>query len=254
MQVKAEQYCWVPMNDIILSEEAQEQDDVFSGEDILLAEIGDGHYRLLQGQELLLRLQEDGMSHVAALVSQPDDCEKRLSMLVSLMAEGRLHYLDEGAAYREFIEKDGLSPQQLSLRTGRSVGTIRRKIRLMNLGEEIFPLLRENDVCEAIAEALLRIPGQQGRMRVLRHVIDEGMDARGAESLVDEVLSRMPVPVQTGRRMRPLMRDYRLYVNAFREIVQQMRDAGLDVNMQVNPGRTVTDIRISIPVFTGKKR
>jgi len=165
-----------------------------------------------------------------------------------------MHYLDEGAAYQDFIQRDGMSVQQLSWRTGRSVGTVRRKIRLTNLGDEVAELLRKNDISESIAEALLRIPGQQGRLRVLRHVISEELDTRAAETLVDEVLSRMPVPVQAGRRMKPLMRDYRLYVNAFREIVEQMHDAGLDARMQVNPGKSVMDIKISIPVFTGKKR
>lgn len=251
MHMKAEQFCWVPLNDIVLSEEASA---LAADEDILLMDLGNGQFRLLQGQEKFLKLQESGLSHVAALVSEPDDQEKRLSVLVSLLAEGRLHYLDEGAAYREFIEKDHLNVQQLSWRTGRSVATIRRKIRLLNLGEEIYPVLKENDVSEAIAEALLRIPGQQGRMRVLHHILEKGLDSRAADSLVDEVLLRMPVPVQTGRKMKPLMRDYRLYVNAFREIVEQMKDAGLDAQMQISQGKAVTDIRISIPVFTGKKR
>jgi hypothetical protein len=251
MQVKADQVCLVPLSEIILSDDGKV---VSVGGEILLADEGDGHYRLLAGEEQLRQLRESGSSHVAAVVSHHEDTEKRLNGFTGLMAEGRMHYLDEGAAYQDFIRRDGLSVQQLSWRTGRSVATVRRKIRLTNLGDEVAELLRTNDVSEAVAEALLRIPGQQGRLRVLRHVISEGMDVKAAETLVNEVLSRMPVPVQSGRRMKPLMRDYRLYVNAFREIVEQMRDAGLDARMLVNPGKSVMDIRISIPVFTGKNK
>lgn len=251
MQIKADQVCLVPLSEILLSDDGKV---VSVGDEILLADEGDGHYRLLAGEERLKELKESGSSHVAAVVSHHEDTEKRLNGFTSLMAEGRMHYLDEGAAYQDFIRRDGLSVQQLSWRTGRSVATVRRKIRLTNLGDDVAELLRTNDISEAIAEVLLRIPGQQGRLRVLRHVISEGMDAKAAETLVNEVLSRMPVPVQAGRRMRPLMRDYRLYVNAFREIVEQMHDAGLDARMQVNPGKSVMDIRISIPVFTGKNK
>ena len=151
------------------------------------------------------------------------------------------------------IRQDGLTTQQLSQRTGRSVQTVRRKIRLLNLGEEVCALLRHYDLSESIGEALLRMPGQQGRLRVLRHVVELGLDTKGTETLVDGELARMPLPMTSGRHMKPLMRDYRLYLNAIREIVEQMQDAGLRADMRVNTGRAAVDVRISIPVFTGRK-
>ena len=51
-------------------------------------------------------------------------------------------------------------------------------------------------------------------------------------------------------------RDYsspRRAMNAIREIVEQMQDAGLRADMRVNTGRAAVDVRISIPVFTGRK-
>ena len=114
-------------------------------------------------------------------------------------------------------------------------------------------LLRHYDLSESIGEALLRMPGQQGRLRVLRHVVELGLDTKGTETLVDGELARMPLPMTSGRHMKPLMRDYRLYLNAIREIVEQMQDAGLRADMRVNTGRAAVDVRISIPVFTGRK-
>ena len=76
---------------------------------------------------------------------------------------------------------------------------------------------------------------------------------KGTETLVDGELARMPLPMTSGRHMKPLMRDYRLYLNAIREIVEQMQDAGLRADMRVNTGRAAVDVRISIPVFTGRK-
>jgi len=52
-----------------------------------------------------------------------------------------------------------------------------------------------------------------------------------------------------GRRMKPIMRDYRLYVNAIRGIVEQMCDAGLDAGMQLSVGRNVAEVRVTIPIF-----
>ena len=111
-------------------------------------------------------------------------------------------------------------------------------------------ILRENKLCERYAQAILRVPGQQGRVRILRHAAGEGLSVKETEKLIDEVLSRMPVPIACGQRMKPLMRDYRLYVNAIRGIVEQMEDAGLEGNMQVSIGRHVAEVRVTIPIFS----
>ena len=53
--------------------------------------------------------------------------------------------------------------------------------------------------------------------------------------------------------MKPLIRDYRLYLNAIRGIVEQMQEAGFEANMQVRVGRAAVDVRIAVPVFTQAK-
>ena len=114
-------------------------------------------------------------------------------------------------------------------------------------------LLREHGLCEGYAQALLRVPGIQGRLRVLRHVIEEKLSVPDTERLVSDVLARMPVPLAGGRHMKPLIRDYRLYVNAIRGVVEQMRDAGLDARMQVNVGQRVAEVRIDMPMQTAAR-
>ena len=247
MQPIAEQIRWVPLSDIRETDVPEPRGENSA---VQVEAEPDGRYTLVAGQEQLQRLREEGSCYVAAVIIP---LEERLSDFVDRLARGRLHYLDEAEQYRSFIRQDGMTTQQLSQRTGRSVQTVRRKIRLLNLGEEVCALLRHYDLSESIGEALLRMPGQQGRLRVLRHVVELGLDTKGTETLVDGELARMPLPMTSGRRMKPLMRDYRLYLNAIREIVEQMQEAGLSADMRVNTGRAAVDVRISIPIFTGRK-
>ena len=73
------------------------------------------------------------------------------------------------------------------------------------------------------------------------------------ERLVSDVLSRMPVPMAGGRHIKPLIRDYRLYVNAIRGVVEQMRDAGLEARMEVSVGRSVAQVRIDVPTQSASR-
>ena len=180
---------------------------------VVLSQRPDGRYTLVGGLNTLRRMRDAGQLCVDAVTCPAESLEKRVARLLDQLMRGRLHYLDEAA----------------------------------------MALLREHGLCEGYAQALLRVPGIQGRLRVLRHVIEEGLTVPDTERLVSDVLSRMPVPLAGGRHMKPLIRDYRLYVNAIRGVVEQMRDAGMDARMQVSVGQRVAEVRIDVPMQTAAR-
>lgn len=250
MQAAMDQVRWVPIEDIVKEEPLGVEADDGA---VLLSLRSDGRYLLLSGGDKVQRYRLAGLSCVDAVICPSDRVEERISKLLDKQARGKLHFLDEAEAYRSLMTGDGLSAEELSQRTGRSAATIRRKVRLLGLGEEVLRQVRDSGVNERTAEVLLRIPGQQGRLRVLEQVIATSMDFRATEALVDQVLSRMPIPLSGGRRLKPMMRDYRLYLNAIRGIVEQMQDAGIAADLQVTMGRRVADVRISMPLFMERK-
>ena len=250
MQAAMDQVLWVPIEEIVMEEAASQPEDDGT---VQLSLRSDGRYALLSGSEKVQRYQQAGLSCVDAVICPSQKLEERISQLLDKQARGRLHFLEEAEAYRSLMTGDGLSAEELAQRTGRSAATIRRKVRLLGLGERVQQLIRDGGVRERTAEVLLRIPGQQGRLRVLEQVVETHMDFRATEALVDQVLSRMPIPLSGGRRLKPMMRDYRLYLNAIRGIVEQMQDAGVAADLQVTMGRRVADVRITMPLFTERK-
>lgn len=244
MQATANQVRWVPIEEIVDPEGPMMEEGP-----VQLCPQADGRYALLSGRASLRRMREAGQLCVDAVLNPTEQTEKRLSRLLDQLVRGSIHYLDEAEAYRVFLASGEGDVQALAARIGRTPATIRRKLHLTNLGEEAAALLRRHGLCEAYAHQLLRVPGLQGRVRILEHVISGGLSVKETEKLVEDVLGRMPVPVAAGRRMKPLMRDYRLYLNAIRGIVEQMQDAGLDAAMQVTVGKTVAEVRVVVPIF-----
>ncbi len=251
MQAPIDQVCWVPIDEIVEGDMPREWDA--ADDTVLLSMRGDGRYQLLAGEGRLLRCRMEGKTCVDAVICPSDQLDKRISSLLDRLVRGRLHYLEEAQAYRSLMYGDGLDVKDLTARTGRSSTTIRRKLRLLNLGEAVLTAVKEQGLSERYAELLLRIPGQQSRLRVLRQMVESKLDFKAAETLVDSVLNRMPIPMPKGRQMKPLMRDYRLYLNGIRSIVEQMQDVGVEADMQVHIGRRAADVRISLPLFTNRK-
>lgn len=244
MQAAAEQVRWVSLEEIIDRQEAQDEGEV------VVQRQADGRYMLVSGGGRVRRMREAGQLCVDAVIAPGK--EEQLSRLLDQLVQGSIHYLDEAQAYRDLLKGDAWTAEQLAQRLGRTAATLRRKMRLLELGDEIAAVLRENGLCEGYAQELLRMPGRQGRLNVLRHVTDGGLSVKETEKLIDEVLSRMPVPMNGSRRLKPLMRDSRLYLNAIRGIVEQMRDAGLDAQMQVQTGKYLAEVRITVPLFMHK--
>lgn len=247
MQAAASQVRWVPIEEITIP--ADEWLDECPDGTVTVAQLPGAGYQLLCGSNTLRRMREAGQSCADVVISPAERMERRISKLLDQMVRGTLHYLDEAESYRILLHNSHWTAQQLSERVGRTPATLSRKMRLLEHSPQVRCALRESGLCERYAQLLLRVPGQQGRMRILRHVTEEGLSVKETEKLIDSVLARMPVPMTGGRRMKPLMRDYRLYVNAIRGIVEQMEDAGLDSRMQVTVGKHVAEVRITIPIF-----
>ena len=251
MQATANQVRWVPVDEIVVPEGLQ--DDAPDG-GVHVSPMANGRYRLLSGSARFERLREQGQVCMDVVLSPTEKMESRISHLLDALVRGDIHYLDEAESYRELLGSGEWNTQKLAERIGRTPATLRRKLRLTNLGDEVAQGLRENGLCERYAQALLRVPGLEGRLKILRHVTDGGLSVKETEQLIDDLLSRMPVPMTGGRRMKPIMRDYRLYVNAIRGIVEQMCDAGLDASMQLSVGKNVAEVRVTIPIFVQKAR
>ena len=100
MRASAEQVCWVPIEEIVETEE-----DVQEGEVILVCPQQDGRYALLGGGARLRRMRQAGQLCVDAVVAPREHMEDRLSGLLDQLVRGSIHYLDEAAAYRDLLDE-----------------------------------------------------------------------------------------------------------------------------------------------------
>lgn len=237
---------WIPIEAIDVDEQAPEIPAEVPP--VLLEENGNGRYRLLAGREHLQNCRRGGGTSVDALVMKPPNVDEQLSWLLSKLVKGELHYLAEAEQYGRLLDM-GLTRAELSARLGRSQATLQRKLRLLGLDAPVRDALIQNGLCERYAQLLLRIPGNQGRLRTLEHIVAKGLDVKAAEELIDLTLQRMPIPIPKERKLMPVMRDHRLYLNAIRGVVEQMNDAGIDAVMHTVQGSLALEVRISVPVF-----
>ncbi len=248
--METEQLTWIAVDEVEDSAVGGNEAD----EAITVEPMGNGRYRLLTGSARLKRCRREGRRQVEAVVQPVAKLDRLISDLLTRTSEGRLHFLSEAESCQRLLDTGRITRAQLAARLGKPQSSLQRRLRLLALSTEVRELVVAHRLSEQHALQLLRIPGNQGRLRMAEHMGQERLTAKEAEVLVDRMLERMPVPVPRQRRYLPLMRDYRLYLNAFRGIVEQMQDAGLDAELALERSERLVEVRVSIPVFRGKKQ
>ena len=234
----AQQVCWLPLERISprpsLETEAadgmplSELAESIRCHGLTVQRAPGGRYVVVSGNRRLMACRLAGLTHVDAVVLAGVAQEQDARPLLEAVLSGHLHYLEEAGAMRRLQDEFGLSREEIARYLGCTAATVGQKLRLTELDEELQRFLMEHGLSERHARALLKLPDRRGRMAIARQAVREGLCVRDVELMVSSALARLPVPPVAGGRTIALVRDHRLYLNAIRAIVAQMREAGID--------------------------
>jgi ParB family transcriptional regulator, chromosome partitioning protein len=79
------------------------------------------------------------------------------------------------------IDEFALSLGELAERVGKSKPTVSNRIRLLELPEDVLAMIARRELTEGHARAVLAVPDQDGRRRLARRIVKEGLSVRAAE-------------------------------------------------------------------------
>ena len=142
---------------------------------------GEGRYELIAGERRWRAARAAGSSTLPAIVKHVGDRESLLLGLVENVAREQLSAVEEARAYASLVDEFELSLADVSERVGRSKSSVSNRLRLLELPEEVLWMLARGDLSEGHARAVLSLPDDEGRKRLARRIMKEGMTVRGAE-------------------------------------------------------------------------
>ena len=219
---------------------------------ITVQRVGHGRYTVVSGNRRLMACRMLGMTHVDAVVLWPGPETQNAQQLMDALLSGRLHYLEQAHALQALSITYGLNREELARAMGTTAAAVSARIHLVALDEELQVFLMEEGVPERIAQALLRLPDREARMLIARKAAAQHLAVREVEALIGSAMNRLPVPPMPGGRTIYRMRDYRLYLNAVRSIVAQMKEAGVESSVQEH--QAADHIEITLSISTRRRR
>jgi ParB family chromosome partitioning protein len=161
-----------------------------------------GGYELIAGERRWRAAREAGLETIPAVVREADDRDTLLLALVENVAREDLSPVEEARAYAVLIDEFGLSLGDVAERVGKAKPTVSNRVRLLELPDDVLALLGGDGLSEGHARAILAVPDDEGRRRLAKRIVREGLSVRAAERAARDAgarsRARRPAAVDPG--------------------------------------------------------
>lgn len=159
---------------------------------ILVSETATG-YQLVAGERRLRAAQAAGLDRIPAVIRQLVDRDQLELALVENLQRADLDPIETADAYRQLMNRFGLSQDDVATRVGRARSTVANTIRLLELASEVQGAIAEGRLTEGHGRALGGLPTEH-QARVLDSVIGQELSVRQTEELVRRLREPKPAP------------------------------------------------------------
>lgn len=218
---------------------------------ISVRRINVGEYELIAGERRFRACRSLGMTEIPAVVLNADKTDSAILALIENIQRENLNYIEEAEAYSELISRHGLTQDELADRLGKRQSTIANKLRILKLSEETREIIAENSLTERHARALLRLPDEKSRLRILKNIVSRGLNVAKSEELIDEELKKREEEpaseAEEDTKNIRVFKDVRIFSNTIRQAINMMKQAGIDALSEKNENDEYIEYLIKIP-------
>lgn len=182
--------------------------------------IDENKYELIAGERRLRAAKEAGLTEVPVIICDINDKDSAAIALLENLQREDLNFYEEAIAYDNLIKVHSYTQEQLSEVIGKKQSTIANKLRLLKLDKKLINLLIDNKLTERHGRALLKLPNVELQNKVLDHVIQEGLNVKKTEELIErELLKLSNIEVaQDGKKRIKGAFSPAIYVNTVKQV------------------------------------
>ena len=204
-----------------------------------------GGYELVAGERRLRAARLAGLSEVPCLLADVDEESSGMLALVENLQRRDLDYIEEAEGLQKLMQQYHLSQEQAARRIGKSQSAVANKLRILRHPPSVLQALRENHLTERHARALLKLPDEAERLRVIGLIAQGEWTVAKTEQYIDSLLApRTPQRRELGGFV---LRDVRLFLNSIDHQLDLVRAAGVGASRERQETEQEIVLTIRIP-------
>ena len=166
---------------------------------VIVRSLVDGGYQLIAGERRLRAARIAGLETIPAVVREATDGTDSLELaLIENLQRADLNAIETALAYRELIDRFGLTHEAVSRQVGKSRVAVSNSLRLLDLAPETRQAITDGRISEGHGRALAAITIPELQRAALAVVLERQLSVRQTEELVRR--KRAETPQEPERR------------------------------------------------------
>jgi ParB family transcriptional regulator, chromosome partitioning protein len=160
---------------------------------VIVRNLADGRYQLIAGERRLRAARLAGLDAIPAVVRDATDGTESLELaLIENLQRADLNAIETALAYRELIDRFGLTHEAVARQVGKSRVAVSNSLRLLDLAPETRQAITEGRISEGHGRALAAITIAELQRAVLSIVLERQLSVRQTEELVRRKRAEAP--------------------------------------------------------------
>ena len=119
-----------------------------------------------------------------------DDKESGMAAMIENLQRQDLDFIEEAAGIARLMESYRMSQEQAARLLGKSQSAIANKLRLLRHSEPVLRALREAELTERHARALLKLPTEPEKMAAIAVITRLSMSVARTEKYIEDLLAK----------------------------------------------------------------
>jgi len=211
---------------------------------------------LVAGERRLRAAQKNGWATVPCICIEATQTEAAVIAIIENLHREDLNMFEEALAIRSLIALGSMTQEGCAKRLSVSQSYIANKLRLLRMSPTEQEIILQNGLSERHARAVLRLPGETERTRVLEIFVKRQMNVASAEEYVESMICAaargeelQAKPEKSELRRKLIVKDIRLFYNSIDHAVDVIKKSGIPVESS----RKETDAGTLIEILLPKK-
>lgn len=208
------------------------------------------YYELIAGER---RLRASILANLQTVPCIVLDCDYQDSAVISILENiqrANLNFFEEALAIAHLHEHFGLTQQEIGKKLGKSQSALSNKLRLLRLPADVRYYIEKEGLTERHARALLKVDDPEVMWTVLRAVTDRHLNVEQTETMIAHLLGEDAPEDKRRRKVVPLFRDVRIFVNTVNKAIATMQASGIDADSNKTETDDYIEFHVRIPKHT----
>ena len=196
-------------------------------------------YELIAGERRLRAAQMAGLTEIPCIVMQMDDRESGMAAMIENLQRQDLDFIEEAQGIRNLMQLFDMSQEQAARMLGKSQSAVANKLRILRHSTTVLSTLREGNLTERHARALLRLDTEEQKLSAIAEIIRQGMSVARTEKYIEALLSHPPE--------KAVKTDVTSFLNNLTQSLQKIQRSGVGAVSERRETDSQIVLTITIP-------